>query len=265
MADDEAKISVMDIAVLRGFAIFDFLRTYGKKPFRLDDHIDRFFNSARLMGMKPVNSKEEISALVMEGIEKSGFTHTNIKLIQTGGVSADGFTPSETQTFFIYFYEAHDYPQEMYTDGVALKTAQLMRQNPLAKTINYGASIVEVQKARISGAVDILHTDSELNIYEGTRSNFFAVKNNVLITAENGILKGITRKVIIEIAQELAITVEYRLISTSELSTIDEAFFTNSSHEIVPVVKIDETTIGVAAVGPMTQKLIQMFESKTDF
>jgi len=264
MADDEAKISVLDIAVLRGFAVFDFLRTYGKEPFRLDDHIDRFFNSARLMGMTPVYSKEKIIDIVKEGIEKSGFTHTNIKLIQTGGVSDDGFTPSETQTFFIYLYEAHDYPQEMYTDGVALKTAQLMRQNPLAKTINYAASIAEVQKAKISGAMDILHTDSDMNIYEATRSNFFAVKNNILITAEDGVLKGITRKAIIEIAQELAIPVEYRLISTSELSTMDEAFFTNSSHEIVPVVKIDETIIGDATVGPVTQKLIQMFKSKTD-
>jgi len=261
--DSQAKISVLDLSVLRGFAIFDFLRTYGKKPFRLDDHIDRFLNSARLMGMTPIYSKEKIIKIVKEGIEKSGFAHTNIKLIQTGGVSPDGFTPAEEQTFFIYFYEAHDYPQEIYTDGVALKTARLMRQNPLVKTINYAASIVDVQKAKKSGAVDILHTDCNGNIYEGTRSNFFAIKNNVLITAEDGILKGITRKAIIEIAQELAIPVAYRLISTSELSTMDEAFVSNSSQEVVPVVKIDEIKIGEGTVGLMTQKLIRLFKMKT--
>ena len=262
--DSQAKISVLDLSVLRGFGIFDFLRTYGKNPFMLDAHIDRFFNSARLMGMSLVYSKEEIIKIVEEGIQKSGFEHTNIKLIQTGGVSPDGFTPAEKQTFFIYFYEAHDYPEEMYANGVSLNTSHLMRQNPLAKTINYAASIVEVQKAKKSGAVDILHTDCNGNIYEGTRSNFFAIKNNVLITAEDGILKGITRKAIIEIAQELAIPVAYRLISTSELSSIDEAFVSNSSQEIVPVVKIDETNIGEGTVGQVTQKLIQMFQKKTE-
>jgi len=84
VTDNEAKISVLDLAVLRGFGIFDFLRTYGKRPFMLDAHIDRFFNSARLMGMTPAHTKEEILKIVTEGIEKSEFTHTNIKLIQTG-------------------------------------------------------------------------------------------------------------------------------------------------------------------------------------
>jgi len=261
--DSQAKISVLDLSVLRGFGIFDFLRTYGKNPFMLDAHIDRFFNSARLMGMSLVYSKEEIIKIVEEGIQKSGFEHTNIKLIQTGGVSPDGFTPAKKQTCFIYFYEAHEYPTEMYGKGVILKTSTLMRQMPLAKTINYAASITEVQKAQVLGAVDILHTDSTGNIYEGTRSNFFGVKNGTLITANKGILEGITRKVILEIAQELSIPVKYEYVNVSELSKLDEAFFSNSSHEIVPVVKIDEAKIGNGLVGSITQELMKAFHAKT--
>jgi len=260
--DRGATISVMDLAVLRGFGIFDFLRTYGVRPFRLEDHIERFFNSARHMGMKPVYSEEEMVAITKEGIERCGFENTNIKMIQTGGISADGFTPAAKQTFFMYFYEAHEYPAEMYEKGVALKTSRLMRQVPLAKTINYGASITEVMKAQQTGFVDILHTDHGGNIYEGTRSNFFAVKKRTLITAEKGILEGITRKVILEIAKEESIPVEYRFVTKDELSKIDEAFTTNSSQEIVPVVKINDMRIGDGNVGDVTMKLMKKFKEK---
>lgn len=256
---DELKISIFDIAVLRGFGIFDFLRTYGINPFRLDDHIDRFYNSAKLMGMKPVLSKKEISAIVHEGIKKNTFKNTQIKFVQTGGVSSDGFKPNGKPSFFILFYDAKPYPAEMYTKGIKLLTSFIMRQVPEAKTINYMASIAEVQKANKVGAADILHTDGEGNIYEATRSNFYAIKNGQLITAQKGVLLGITRIVILEIAKKLKIKVDLRSLNKSELKQIDEAFITNSSQEIAPVVRIDKQIIGNGKVGEITQRIHQEF------
>jgi len=253
--EGEAKISVLDIAILRGFGIFDFLRTYGQNPFRLQDHIDRFYNSARIMGIKPQFSKEEMRAIITEGIEKNGFENTNIKIIQTGGESSDGFTPAGNSSFFIYFYEAVDYPDKFYQNGIALKTTRLMRQLPEAKSINYGASIVEVISAAKKGAKDILHTDSQGNIYEATRSNFFAVKNEKLITPDKGILMGITRKVVLEIAKRLHIDIEYDFPNINEIADFDEVFITSSSYEIMPVVKIDDKIIGNGKPGVITKRL----------
>ncbi|QQS43849.1 aminotransferase class IV family protein [Candidatus Roizmanbacteria bacterium] len=258
--DTQASISIKDIAVLRGFAIFDFLRTYEGVPFRLEDHIDRFYNSARLMGMTPKYSKEDMTRIILEGIKMNGFANTYIKFIQTGGLSPDGFMPARDQTFFVYFAKGEEMPQSLYETGIKVCTSSLMRQLPDIKSTNYAASIVEIQKVQQTGAVDILHTDSEGNIYEATRSNFFGVKNGKLVTAETGILKGITRKVILEIAENENIPVELRFINKSELADLDEAFITNSSHEITPVVMIDETRIGDGKPGEMVVNLLYLFK-----
>lgn len=261
--EDEAKISVMDIAVLRGFGIFDFLRTYGKKPFRLDDHIERFFNSARLMGMSSVHTHEEIAALITEGIEKNGFEHTDIKMIQTGGPSTDGFTPEQRSSFILYFFPAHINPKEAYEKGVSVETVYLLRQLPEVKTINYAASIVAVSKASKHGAIDILHTDKKGNIFEGTRNNFFIVKDGDLITANTRILFGITRKVILEIIEKRKLSLKFRLPNISELSKLSEAFITSSTKEIMPVVKINDVTIGKGTVGHITLELMKDFNAIT--
>ena len=256
--DTEATISIKDISVLRGFAIFDFLRTYEGKPFRLEDHIDRFYNSARLMGMTPKYSKEEITDIIHEGIAMNGFPNTYIKFIQTGGQSPDGFMPAQDQTFFVYFAKGEEMPQSLYDQGIKVCTSNLMRQLPEIKTTNYAASIVEIQK---SGAADILHTDSNGNIYEATRSNFFGVKDGKLITAETGILKGITRKVILEIVEKEGIDLELRFVNRAELSDLDEAFISNSSHEITPVVQIDDIKIGDGKPGEMADRLLKSIDA----
>ncbi|MBP9691456.1 aminotransferase class IV family protein [Candidatus Woesebacteria bacterium] len=258
----KATISVQDIIVLRGFGIFDYLRTYGTNPFRLDDHIERFYNSARLMGMTVKYSREELTTILNEGIKRNGFAHTNVKFIQTGGISEDGFIPASEQTFFAYFYEATDIPQETYEKGISVKTSPLMRQLPLAKTINYAASIVEVQKALAQGAIDIIHTDADGNMYEATRANLFGVKDGVLITAGEGVLLGISRKVILEIAEKLQLPVEFRFIHTSEIDTLDEAFVSNSLYEVMPVTEIDGVVLSGGKAGEMSQMLLKEFRKE---
>lgn len=259
--DEELMISVFDLSVIRGYGIFDFLRTYNQIPFRITDHIDRFYNSAKLIGMTPIKSKSEINEIVLEGIKKNDelASEFNIKFIQTGGVSTDGFTPNGNPGFIILFSPAAVYPDELYQNGIKLKTVKLMRQLPYAKTLSYVAGISEVQKAAKDGAVDILYTDSEGQIYEATRSNFFAVKDNKLITADKDILEGITRKVVLEIAHEADLEIDFRCLKTIELATISEAFITNSSQEIMPVTQIDKHIIAQGKCGAATKKLMNEF------
>lgn len=261
--DSEANINIKDIGILRGFGIFDYLRTYGKNPFRLNDHIDRFYNSARILGIPPKYSKEQIAEIIHEGIERNGFIHTNIKFIQTGGISADGFMPAEMGTFFAYFYEAKEYPKHLYEQGIKLKTSNLMRQYPEAKTVNYAASIVEARKAAIEGFHDIVHTDKSGDLYEATRSNLFGIRDGKLITTDQAVLLGITRKVVLEIANTLSIPVEFRCINLSELRSLDEVFITNSSQEVMPVVQMNDIRIGEGKVGVLTKRLHEEFQKLT--
>ncbi len=263
VSDTEATINIKDIGILRGFGIFDYLRTYGTNPFRLTDHIDRFYNSSHLLGITPKYSKERIAQIIHEGIIKNGFVHTNIKFIQTGGISPDGFMPAEMGTFFVYFYEAKEYPQEMYETGTKLKTSPLMRQYVEAKTVNYAASIAEVRKAMIEGFQDIIHTDQNGDLYEATRSNLFGIREGKLITTDQGVLFGVTRKVVLEIARALAIDVEYRCMNLSELRTLDEVFTTNSSQEVMPVLQINDIRIGDGKVGALTKLLHKEFKKLT--
>lgn len=261
--EKDMMISALDLSVIRGFGIFDYLRTYGKVPFRLKDHIDRFFNSAKLVNIKPIKTADEIEQIILEGIKKNGFENTQIKFVQTGGVSPDGFTPGNNPSFFVTFAPANVIKPEMYKKGIKLVTTNLMRQIPYAKTLSYIAGIVEVQKAAKLGAQDILYVDSSGDIYEATRSNFFSIKGKELITAEKDILSGITRKVVLEIAEKVGLKIVLRFLNKTELKDIDEAFITNSSQEILPVSKIDNVIIGYGKCGQKSLQLMTEFKEQT--
>ena len=260
--EEDMTISVLDIAVLRGFGIFDFLRSYSLKPFMLSEHIDRFMNSAKYLGIKSVYSKKDIADIVYEGIRKNKVDVT-IKIVQTGGVSPDGFTPGGKVTFFVLFVKVIPYPEEMYLKGIKLITSKLMRQIPQAKSINYMGSIVEVMKAQKKGAKDILHSDGKY-VYESTRSNFYIIKKGNIITPAKGILHGITKKAVFTVAKQLGIPVIEKAVRISDLAFVDESFITNSSMEIVPVVQIDNMIIAKGKVGQTTIQLMNRFKKYTE-
>ncbi len=257
-------ISALDLSVLRGFGVFDFLRTYGKTPFKLKEHIERFFNSAKIIGMHSIKNPFEIEEIVLAGIEKNRFENTTIKIVQTGGVSVDGFIPSGEPSFFVIFSPLTELTSKMYEDGIKLLTANLKRQLPYAKTLSYIAGIVEVQKAMKVGAKDILYIDNTGNIYEATRANFFAIKNNELITADKDILFGITRKVILEIAEKAGLKPVLRFLNTVELNEIDEAFISSSSYELMPVTNINNVIIDSGKCGGKTMRLMEEFKKITN-
>lgn len=253
------KISAFDLSVLRGFGVFDFLRTYHRKPFLLKDHLDRLFNSAKILGIKIPKTKKEIEKIVFEGIKKNPKEELNIRLLVTGGIGLDSVTPGQP-SLIVIFTEVVEYPKEYYQKGVKVITYPAERIFPTVKSLNYLSGIVALQKAKKEKAVEAIYIDKNGRILEGTTSNFFAVINDQLITPKEEILFGITRKVVIDLAKKLKIPVKEENLYLSQIKNFSEAFITASNKEIMPVVRIDENiTIGSGQVGKITKKLMEEF------
>ena len=261
----DLKISAFDISVLRGFGVFDFLRTYNQIPFRLQDHINRLHNSARALSMTVPVTDEELSSIINEGISRNS-TQTpefNIRIVVTGGISEDSISVGKG-SLIVIFAPGHDYPEEFYTKGIKVATFKVMRQIPNAKSLDYMAGIGRLAKARKDGAIELIHVGPQGNLYEGMTSNFFAIIDNKLITAREGILEGITKKIILEeLAPQLNITVQERFPTIPEIPSFTECFITASNKEIMPVTFIDDQQIGDGTVGPLTKQLIAEFRKIT--
>lgn len=262
--EKDLKISVFDISVLRGFGVFDFLRTYKQEPFRLEAHVDRLFNSAKLLGIRLPKTKSEIEKIVVGGLAKNKkeAEEFNIRIVATGGVSEDSISVGEP-AFIIIYSKAQDYPEEYYTKGVKVTTFAVERYMSAVKSLNYMMGVAELARAREQGAVEIVHVDNDDGIYEGMTSNFFAVVDGRLVTPKERILSGITREVVFELADELGIEYEEREMNLKESDSFDEAFITASNKEIMPVVEIDDEVVGNGTVGPITAKLIASFRKLT--
>jgi branched-chain amino acid aminotransferase len=260
----DLKISAFDLSVLRGYGIFDFLRTYNHKPFRLKEHIDRLYNSARILNLPMRWKREEIEQIVAEGIEKNKDVHKdfNIRIVVTGGVGADSTTPGNP-SLMVIFSGAIDYPRDYYEKGVKIITHQYLRNLPDAKTLNYLIGIQVLQKAKSQGAIEVIYVYNDGKIYEGTTSNIFFVKDNELITPKSDILVGVTRRVLFELAKKLKVPCRETDIWYNDIPTFDECFITASNKEIMPVVTIDDKTVGNGAVGEITNLLLSEYRKLT--
>lgn len=257
----KATLSVFDLAVLRGFGIFDYLRTYGRKPFTLSEHLDRLFRSAEYISLQVPKTKEEITGIILEGIEKNATgKELDIRIVVTGGVGPNSITPGNS-SLLVLFGEATDYPAEYYTKGVKIITETMVRQFPRAKTINYIMAIPALSRAREKHAIEVVYVGEDTTIYEGTTSNFFAVVDGTLVTPKDDVLIGITRTLVLDCAKKLDISVEERRITTTELPSISEAFITASNKEIMPVTTINESSVGDGSVGPVTKRLRSAYET----
>jgi branched-chain amino acid aminotransferase len=256
----DLKISAFDLSVLRGYGIFDFLRTYHHVPFRLKEHIDRFYNSAHILGLEVPMERSKLEAVIAEGIEKNKdvFPDFNIRIVATGGVGPDSTTPG-TPSIIVIYSKAIEYPDDYYTQGVKIITHQYLRNLPDAKTLNYLVGIQMLQKAKEQKAVEVVYV-FDGNMYEGTTSNFYVVKNGTIYTSKSDILVGVTRKVVFELAASLSLPVVETEVPFNELETWDEAFITASNKEVMPVVTIDDKQVGNGKVGPITQKLVKVYK-----
>ncbi|MBU3914533.1 aminotransferase class IV [bacterium] len=261
---DEAVISVNDMIVLRGFGVFDFLKTYNRKPFHLDDHIKRLQKSAELIELKMPCSHKEISDIVYQTIEKNDHAEYNIRLVITGGISHDSMTPEGNSKLMVMVTAAHKIPDEWYTKGVKIVTSPVERCMPGAKSTTYMSAVLALRKARSKGAVESIYVDSEDHLLEGTTTNLYLIDGNKLITApEDNILPGITRKVLLEILKD-DFEIEVRNVNKSEIGTIQEAFLSASNKEIVPVIQIDNVILNGGKIGEGVKKVMAIFRKHTD-
>ncbi len=262
VSSDQAVIPVDDLAVLRGYGVFDLVRTYGGKPFFLVEHIERLRHSAAEIGLHfPWTSKALIN-IVRETLAKNSYGESNIRIVATGGSSPDFMTPQDKPRLLVLVSPVPVLPEAWYSNGVKIITRLTERFKPGVKSINYIPATVALQEARQKGAVEALYLDRQDFVLEGTTSNIFAFRGKDLITPGRDILSGITRQVVIDVARE-HFNVQIRDISRQELLTADEVFITGTNKGLVPVIQVDAATIGNGRPGPLTRQLIKKLAERT--
>lgn len=256
---EEAKIGIEDIGLLRGYGIYDGLAVFKGKVFHLTDHWNRLLSGARVLNLKVPITKEKAGRIIEALAIKNKFTErANVRIILTGGQTLGGIEYDfENPTFYIITEKWESLPQDFYKSGTKLVTYRHMRELPEYKTINYIRAVNLQNFRKKEQAVEILYTyDGE--ILECATSNIFIVKNKTLITPAINVLKGITRKVVLELAGD-KYKIEERPIQEEELKIADEIFITSSFKDIVPIVKVDNFAVANGQVGPITRDLMGEF------
>ncbi len=260
---EHAVIPVTDLAVLRGLGAFELLRTYGGKPFALDAHLKRLIASTQKMGLPLPGDSDRIKQVVIDTLARNRHhEEANIRIIITGGSSVDFMTHQGQPRLLVLVSELPRQPREWYTDGVKITTMTNRRILPGAKSINYLSATIALQKAREKGAVESAYVDRDGLVYECTTSNIFAFVGDRLVTPGRRILAGITRGVILQMAETM-FTIEVRDLSFQELIAAAEVFITGTNKGIVPVVRIDDVVIGEGRPGPRTRRLMAALAAHT--
>jgi D-alanine transaminase/branched-chain amino acid aminotransferase len=255
--DHEALLHVSDLSMQRGYAIFDFFRTINGVPLFLNDHFDRFYVSAEAMHLSMKKSREEFSDIIHELIKRSDLKEAGIRIMFTGGYSADGYHPAEPN-LLITCNPMKTATQSDFEKGHSIITHEYQRELPHVKSINYLRAVWLQPMLKEKQADDVLYYNKE-NITEFPRSNVFIITtDNKLVTPAHKILKGITRKNILLLAAE-TMPVEERDISVDELMNASEVFLTSTSKKIMPVLKIDNKNIGDGKPGTVTSMLYHKF------
>lgn len=254
----EATLSINDVAVLRGYSTFEALCTYNQRPFHLDQHLNRLYRSAELIELQIPWSRQQIRDIVHELISRNTYKNASIRLLVTGGETEDSILPVGKPTLAVLITPLGERDMQRFARGYKVITTNLQRVAPEAKTTSYLAAIRALKDASRRGADDALFVNEQGHVLEGTRSNFFVFRGNTLVTPRAEILMGITRNVVLELAQG-RFPIEERPILLEELPLVDEAFMTGSSREIMPVVQIDDLVIDEGKPGKQTYELEQRF------
>ncbi len=260
---DEASISVQDLGVLRGYGVFDFLRTYNGQPFHLKDHLNRLQSSAQQIELDLPHPLEKIEEIVLETLRRNSLPEANIRIVVTGGTSIDSIMPEDNPSLIVIISPLHKFPADYYEQGVKVITVELDRYLPTAKTINYLPAVIALKKAKRVGGVEALYVNEQGHILEATTSNFLIFHGSQLIVPKDEILFGITRDVVIPLAEDCDFEVIQRPITFADVEQATEAFLTSSNKEIMPVRQVNEQVIGADTPGPNTRILMEQFKNIT--
>lgn len=225
----------------------------------MEDHLNRFFHSAASLNLESPLSKKEIEKVIFELIKKNKhLKDLSFRIVLTGGASEDART-SERPNFFIIVNPAHAYPEKVFKQGIKLLTLDYCREFPDTKTINYLWAISQWKNILKKGAMEILYVWRG-KIFEASTSNFFMVKNKVLFTPKSEVLEGVTRKLVVKLAKENKFKVFEKDIFLKDALKADECFITATDKEIMPVVKINNQTIGNGRPGEQTKKILSLYK-----
>ncbi|WP_126972756.1 aminotransferase class IV [Gynurincola endophyticus] len=250
----DSTIHISDLALQRGYGIFDFFRVRNKKPLFLEDHLDRFYASAGKMLLQSPVDRNELTDIIITLVEKNNLSDAGVKVLLTGGYAEDGYTI--TQPNLIVVVQPFKYPSEQQLQsGVKIITVNFRKELPDIKTINYQKAIMMTPAVKAANAVDLVYHHDGI-ISELPRCNFFIVtQEDVIKTPDQQILLGVTRKKVLQLARK-KYKVEECSITLNDVYNAKEAFFTSSTKRIVPVVKVDDYMIGSGKPGKITLDLL---------
>ncbi|MGB2936688.1 MAG: branched-chain-amino-acid transaminase [Phycisphaerae bacterium] len=272
VSPEEAKISVFDHALLYGDGVFEGIRSYGGRLFRLEEHVRRLFDSANGIRLAIPLTPEEMGKAITETLEANGLKDAYVRVVVTRGVGTLGLDPNRCKdsAVFIIVDKITLYPPELYENGLEVITAATMRNhpnavNPRIKSLNYLNNILAKIEAIDAGTLEAVMLNHQGFVAECTGDNVFIVRDGRLFTPPiaAGILKGITRDEIIAIAAELGIEVREENLTRYDLYVADECFLTGTAAEVVSVVRIDKRTIGSGKPGPVSRRLADEFHRRT--
>ena len=269
---EEAKVSVYDHGFLYGDGVFEGIRSYGGKVFRLDEHLDRLYESARAIWLEIPIAKAELAQAVNDTLAANNITDGYIRLVVSRGAGTLGLDPRKTADpqVIIIADSITLYPEEYYQNGLEIVTASTVRNHPAAlspriKSLNYLNNILAKIEAIQAGTIEALMLNTRGEVAECTGDNLFIVRGKQLLTppCEAGILDGVTRRAILELGGKVGLDVREVALVRHDIYVADECFLTGTAAEVIPVVKLDSRLIGDGKPGPVTRDLIERFRALT--
>lgn len=271
-SERDAKVSVFDHGLLYGDGIFEGIRAYNGRVFKLKEHIDRLFYSAKAILLNIPMTPDEVSEAVVESCRANKIRDGYIRLVVTRGVGTLGLNPRSCKnpSVIVIAGKIQLYPQELYQSGMEIVTVPTTRNlhsalNPAIKSLNYLNNILAKIEANNAGVEEAVMLNAEGFVAECTGDNLFIIKNGELFTPplSAGALYGITRQTVIELAQQAGIKVSEPNLTRYDLFNADECFLTGTGAEIMPVIKIDGRVIGSGKPGKITRKLVESYHALT--
>ncbi len=270
--EQDAKISVFDHGLLYGDGIFEGIRAYNGRVFKLKEHIERLYYSAKAILLTIPITPEEMTKAVVETCRMNNLRDGYVRLVVTRGVGTLGLNPNRCKhpSVIVIAGKIQLYPEEMYKNGMEIVTVPTTRNlvnavNPAIKSLNYLNNILAKIEANIAGVEEAIMLNSEGFVAECTGDNIFIVKKGQLLTPplSAGALYGITRGVAMELGRELGLQVGEPNLTRYDLFNADECFLTGTGAELIPVVKIDGRQIGAGEPGPVTRQLTERYHALT--
>ena len=272
--ENEARVSVFDHGLLYGDGVFEGLRSYAGRVFRLDAHLDRLYDSARAICLTIPLPKETVARAVIDTLSANGLSDGYVRLVVTRGAGGLGLDPNKTShpQVIVIADQISLYPREFYERGLRIVTAATQRTqsaalSPRIKSLNYLNNIMAKLEGLQAGCVEALMLNHKGEVAECTGDNIFVVRSHGgqsrLLTPppDAGILEGITRNAVIELAHVAGIDCREQSLVRHDLYTADECFLTGTAAEVIPVVEIDGRKIGAGIPGPVTARLTDDFHA----